>query len=124
MQAIELAVVSPDGHQAELIARIPDSPRASVLWLPALGISARHYIPFAEALSARGVAVFLHEWRGNGSSRVRAGGGNDWGYRELLVDIGASSAVAAVHAAGLATHRGWPQPGRATGLPARCDRHG
>ncbi len=101
MQSLELAVCSPDGHQAELIMRIPDAPRASLLWLPALGIAARHYVPFAEALAARGVAVFLHEWRGNGSSSVRAGGGSDWGYRELLDDINASSATSAAHANGL-----------------------
>lgn len=101
MQSLEAAVESPDGHQSALIARIPDAPTASVLWLPALGIAARHYIPFADALAARGVAAFLHEWRGNGSSSARAGGGSDWGYRELLADIAASSAVAAVHANGL-----------------------
>lgn len=95
MQSLELAVSSPDGHQAQLIVRIPDAPRASLLWLPALGIAARHYIPYAEALAVHGVAVFLHEWRGNGSSNVRAGGGSDWGYRELLGDISASAATMA-----------------------------
>lgn len=101
MRAHNPPVVSPDGHRAELIARIPDAPMASILWLPALGIAARHYIPFAEALAARGVAIFLHEWRGKGSSSARAGGGSDWGYRELLEDIGASSVVVAAHANGL-----------------------
>ncbi len=101
MQALKLAVCSQDGHQAELIVRIPDAPRASMLWLPALGITARHYIPFAEALAAHGVAVFLHEWRGHGSSNVRAGGGIDWGYLELLEDIDASGAVVEAHANGL-----------------------
>lgn len=101
MQSLELAVSSPDGHEAELIVRMPDAPRATLLWLPALGIAARHYIPFADALAARGVAVFLHEWRGNGSSSVRAGRGTDWGYRQLLDDINASSAITAAHASGL-----------------------
>ena len=101
MRSLELGVQSADGHHAELIARIPGAPRASLLWLPALGIAARHYIPLAEALAARGVAVFLHEWRGNGSSSVRAGGGIDWGYRELLDDIDASSAALMIHANGL-----------------------
>ena len=55
-----------------------------------MGVAARHYIPLAEALAARGVAVFLHEWRGNGSSNVRASRSSDWGYRELLDDITAS----------------------------------
>lgn len=101
MQSVELEVQSADGHRAALIARVPDSPRARLLWLPALGVAARHYIPLAEALAARSIAVYLHEWRGNGSSNVRAGGGNDWGYRELLDDIEASSAVSTTQASGL-----------------------
>ena len=32
-----------------------------------------------------GTRVFIHEWRGNGSSNLRAGKGRDWGYfRELI----------------------------------------
>jgi len=101
MQSRVFVVQSADGHQAALIARIPDAPRASLLWLPALGVAARHYIPLAEALAADGIAAFLHEWRGNGSSSVRAGGGIDWGYRELLDDIDASGAIAKIHSDGL-----------------------
>ena len=92
--AHELGVVTPDGHAYRLLARLPVAPRRALLWLPALGVAARHYLPFAEALAARGVAVFLHEWRGHGSSSLRADRAYDWGYRELLVqDIPASSAT-------------------------------
>ncbi|HJR72083.1 MAG TPA: alpha/beta fold hydrolase [Luteimonas sp.] len=91
--APEYAVVADDGHRWNLIARIPEQPRASLLWLPALGVAAKHYAPFAEALAARGIAVFLHEWRGNGSSSLRADREDDWGYRELLLhDLPASEA--------------------------------
>ena len=90
----EFVAGAGDGHAWRLLARIPAHPRRALLWLPALGVAARHYLPFAEALAARGVAVFLHEWRGNGSSSLRAGGGRDWGYRELLLqDVPASQAV-------------------------------
>lgn len=96
IQARELDVEASDGHHWRLVARIPAAPRRSLLWLPALGIAARHYIVLAEALAARGVAVFVHEWRGNGSSNLRAGRSCDWGYRELLMqDIPASLARAA-----------------------------
>ncbi|WP_240098682.1 alpha/beta hydrolase family protein [Thermomonas flagellata] len=88
-----LTVTSADGHRADLLLRLPPAPRAALLWLPALGVSARHYLPFAEALAARGVAVFLHEWRGHGSSTWRAGRDCDWGYRTLLTDIAASRAA-------------------------------
>ncbi|ASR43989.1 hypothetical protein BEN78_12015 [Xanthomonas citri pv. mangiferaeindicae] len=88
-----LALVAGDGHRYELIARVPTAPRRSLLWLPALGVAARHYLPFAERLASQGIAVFLHEWRGIGSSALRAGRHVDWGYRELLGDIACSEAA-------------------------------
>ncbi len=95
MQAFELAAAA-DGHRWSLLARVPAGASASLLWLPALGVAARHYLPFAEALAAHGVAVFVHEWRGHGSSNLRAGRGCDWGYRELLAaDLPASEAAIA-----------------------------
>jgi len=84
---------SGDGHRFELILRVPDAPTRRLLWLPAMGVPAKHYLPFADALAARGVAVGLHEWRGIGSSSLRAGRAHDWGYRELLADITRSEAA-------------------------------
>jgi predicted alpha/beta hydrolase len=101
MQALALPIDTGDGHRFELLARIPDSPRAALLWLPALGVAAKHYLPFAETLAARGIAVFLHEWRGNGSSNLRAGRKCDWGYRELFADIAAGEAAIDAHVPGL-----------------------
>ena len=101
MQAPALPVRAGDGHRYELLARIPDAPHAALLWLPALGVAARHYLPFAEALVARGIAVYLHEWRGLGSSDRRAGRACDWGYRELFADIAASEAAIDAHAPGM-----------------------
>ncbi|TYT23617.1 hypothetical protein FZO89_15350 [Luteimonas viscosa] len=90
----ELDATAADGHVWRLHARLPTAPTRTLLWLPALGVAARHYMPFADALARRGVAVFLHEWRGNDTSSLRAGRGRDWGYRELLeLDIAASQAV-------------------------------
>ncbi|MQP74874.1 alpha/beta fold hydrolase [Stenotrophomonas sp. MYb238] len=97
-----LDVVAADGHRFELLAQVPSRPVAAVLWLPALGVAARHYLPLAEALAARGVAVFVHEWRGNGSSSLRADRNHDWGYRELLQhDIPAAEAAARAAAPGI-----------------------
>lgn len=92
-----------DGHRFQLMACIPEAPRRSLLWLPALGVAARHYLPLAEALAQRhGVAVFLHEWRGIGSSSLRAGRRSNWGYRELLqLDVPASEAAVAAALPGL-----------------------
>lgn len=84
-------LIAADGHRFRLLLRMPAEPVAVLLWLPALGIAARHYLAFAEVLAARGVAVFLHEWRGHGTSNQRAGRGIDWSYRELLAtDLPAS----------------------------------
>ena len=84
VQARDIPLVAADGHRYTLLARIPERAERSLLWLPALGVAAKHYLPLADALAARGVAVFLHEWRGNGSSALRPGRDHDWGYRELL----------------------------------------
>lgn len=89
-----VAVRAADGHAFTVLARLPVAPRAALLWLPALGVAARHYEPFAHALAQYGIAVFLHEWRGHGSSGLRAGRRCNWGYRELLtLDLPASDAA-------------------------------
>lgn len=90
-----IRVYSGDGAEADLhVSRAQDS-RFGLLWLPALGVTARHYLRLAETLAARGVSVAVHEWRGGGSSNRRASRRCDWGYRELLeFDIPASLDVA------------------------------
>ncbi len=91
-----------DGAGCDLIVVAPARPHAGLLWLPALGVAARHYLPLAAALAQQGVAVAVHEWRGLGSSDRRAGRRCDWGYRELLtLDIPASRAAAAATCPGL-----------------------
>lgn len=76
-----------DGASADLVLYRPDADEvAALLWVPALGVAARHYEPLALALSAQGIVVAVHEWRGIGSSDRRAGRRNNWGYRELLTD--------------------------------------
>ena len=98
IQELELPLSTDDGHRYNLIARIPARPQAALLWLPALGVAARHYLPFAEALAAKGVAVFLQEMRGNGSSNLRPSRQVDWGYRHILaLDIARSHAAMAEH---------------------------
>ena len=86
-----IRVRAGDGAEADLhISRASDA-RFGLLWLPALGVTARHYLRFAESLAGLGVSVAVHEWRGAGSSSVRASRRCDWGYRELLeFDIPAS----------------------------------
>jgi predicted alpha/beta hydrolase len=86
IRALELPVAAADGHRW--------APTAALLWLPALGVAAKHYLAFAEAMASRGVACFVHEWRGAGTSTLRARHDCDWGYRELLaLDLPASEAA-------------------------------
>lgn len=92
-----IRVDSGHGHAWEMIVVEAAAPRATLLWLPALGVAARHYLPFAHALAARGVTVGLHEWRGHGSSTQRASRRMDWGYRQLL-DEDLPASVDALHA--------------------------
>ncbi|MBE1159764.1 alpha/beta hydrolase family protein [Dyella acidiphila] len=83
--SVVVPVVARDGARSELIVVRPASePRQILYWLPAMGVPAKHYLPLAEALAARGMAMALHEWRGIGSSDRRAGKACDWGYRQLL----------------------------------------
>ena len=65
-------VLSPDGHRAQLEVISPANARAGLLWIPAMGVPARKYATPARALTERGVAVALHEWRGAESSSWRA----------------------------------------------------
>src|SRR3546814_10111369 len=67
VQAHEISLAAADGHRYTLLARVPERADRSLFWLPALGVAARHYLPFADALAARGVAVFVHVCRGNRS---------------------------------------------------------
>ncbi|MEO8777806.1 MAG: alpha/beta fold hydrolase [Rhodanobacter sp.] len=104
---LTMALTTADGACFELLCVMPPAPRRLLYWLPAMGMPARHYLPFADALARRGVGVVLHEWRGIGSSDRRAGWHDDWGYRELLRDD---------LAAGLAALRQrWPQSGYSMG---------
>lgn len=92
----EIAAQADDGHRWRLLGVVPDNAHSRLLWLPAMGVAAKHYLPFAQELARRGVAVFVHDWRGNGSSSLRPARNTDWGYRELLtLDLPAAEAVIA-----------------------------
>jgi predicted alpha/beta hydrolase len=94
-----MPVTTTDGAYFELLCVQPGRSWSQlVYWLPAMGVPARHYLPLAEALAARGIAVVIHEWRGIGSSDQRAGRHSNWGYRELLMDdVPAAMAVVRAH---------------------------
>jgi predicted alpha/beta hydrolase len=83
----EWPVRSRDGHAASLRVHASAAHGGpGLLFVPAMGVAARHYDGLARRLAARGVGVAVHEWRGLGSSSLRASRRHDWGYRELLED--------------------------------------
>lgn len=92
-----LEVLTPDRHRFELIHVPASQARARLLFLPGMGLSARQYIGFAQALSRYGIETYIHEWRGIGSSSLRASRALNWGYRELL-EQDLLSAVAKIQA--------------------------
>ncbi len=82
-----MPITAVDGARFELLCVHPQGEwHQLVYWLPAMGVAAKHYLPMAEALAARGIGMVIHEWRGIGSSDRRAGRQRNWGYRELLLD--------------------------------------
>jgi predicted alpha/beta hydrolase len=90
-----LPCISEDGHRWEVLAVAGERIDRVLVWIPALGVPARTYEAFARELARRGVAVVVHEWRGFGSSTMRASRRCDWAYRELLMlDIPATRAAA------------------------------
>ena len=84
-----LSITADDGHRFEAAWFRAAEPGAPVLvFLPALGTPARVYRGFAAAMAAEGVQVCVPDWRGMGSSSVRASRRHDHGYRELVeVDV-------------------------------------
>ncbi|RKN45537.1 alpha/beta fold hydrolase [Micromonospora endolithica] len=66
---------------------VPDAP--VVLIVPAMGVRARYYRPFAAALRDAGLAVAVADLRGTGESTPTPSRGCRYGYAELVDDIGA-----------------------------------
>ncbi|WP_433392341.1 alpha/beta hydrolase family protein [Micromonospora sp. KLBMP9576] len=64
-----------------------------VLIVPAMGVRARYYRPFAGALRAAGLAVAVADLRGTGESTPRPSRSCRYGYPELAADVGATLAA-------------------------------
>jgi predicted alpha/beta hydrolase len=78
-------VTAPDGSTSELRVFTADDPRAPVmLCVPAMGVAASFYTPFAAMLQQRGFHVGVAELRGIGTSSVRASRRSDFGMWDLV----------------------------------------
>lgn len=93
-----LTLSATDGHAfGATVFPAPEAAAPVLLFFPALGTPSRFYGRFATALAARGITVCTPDWRGMGSSSVRASRSQDFGYREL-VEVDAPAVVAALSA--------------------------
>lgn len=84
MPLIEIPVTTPQGHSSRIRLHRADGATQGLFWFPALGVPANRYDGLAATLTGQGISCAVHEWRGTGSSSLRARRGLDWGYRELL----------------------------------------
>jgi predicted alpha/beta hydrolase len=88
-------VRASDEHELELLVHTPSEPRALLLFMCALGVEARYYEPFGEAMASKGLALAMCDLRGNGTSSLRPSRSVDFGYREIVeLDIPAALSVA------------------------------
>lgn len=94
-----LQIVSPDGAICQGVIVVADAPCDDVaLIVPAMGVPARFYAPFAASLQACGVASLTMELRGTGTSSVRASRSVDFGYDAIVRhDLPAAVAAARQH---------------------------
>ena len=67
----------PADEKTELVA----------LCLPAMGVRASYYHSFARALQAQGISAVTADWRGHGTSSLRASRTVDFGYEVLVEDL-------------------------------------
>lgn len=65
------------------------------IFLPALGVAAGYYGPFAAALAAEGVATLVADFPGQGVSRPLASRRNDFGYAAVSDDVVAATVAVA-----------------------------
>ena len=88
LQRVALPLTMPDGAGVEASVFEPRNALATVVCLPALGVTASYYEPLALALAAKGVVAVTCDLRGLGTSTVRPRRGVDFGYAQLVEDTG------------------------------------
>ena len=64
-----------------------NTPRATVICLPAMGVRASYYRQFAEALQQQHFTAITADWRGHGTSTIRPSRTVDFGYETLVEDL-------------------------------------
>jgi predicted alpha/beta hydrolase len=73
-------------NKAVVFKSLPQSV-TTIVFLPAMGVRAIYYKSFANALKLEGFNVVLMDWRGSGSSTIRASRKTNFGYEQLINDV-------------------------------------
>jgi predicted alpha/beta hydrolase len=82
-----LSIIASDQHRFSATLYPTTAQEAPVLiFMSALGTPAKVYRHLGNELAQHGVQVCTPDWRGIGSSSIRAGRTSDFGYRHLLED--------------------------------------
>jgi predicted alpha/beta hydrolase len=93
---LTLTITAADGHRFDATLHPTDDPGKPVLiFLSALGTPARVYGRLGREMIQRGVQLCAPDWRGIGSSSVRAGHASDFGYQHLI-EFDLAALIAAV----------------------------
>ena len=93
-----IRVLASGAHRFEVRCHGRPGVQPVLLWLPALGVGARHYDALGAALATEGVALAVPDPRGIGSSTLRAARHVQWDYQDVLGDAATVlDALAAEH---------------------------
>jgi predicted alpha/beta hydrolase len=91
-----LSITADDQHRFNATLYPTTAPEEPVLiFMSALGTPAKVYRHLGNELAQQGIQVCAPDWRGIGSSSIRAGRTSDFGYRHLL-EIDIPALIAAV----------------------------
>ena len=84
-EAQTLTITTLDQHRFDATLHLADDPASpTLIFLSALGTPSRVYGRFGREMAMHGVQVCTPDWRGIGSSSIRAGRRGDFGYRHLV----------------------------------------
>ncbi|WP_158827028.1 alpha/beta hydrolase family protein [Mucilaginibacter lacusdianchii] len=82
-----ITITHPDGAQNKAAILTSANATITFILLPAMGVKATFYKRFAENLCKSGFNVISADWRGIGSSTMRASRNINFGYQQLIDDI-------------------------------------
>ncbi|MCP4123727.1 MAG: alpha/beta fold hydrolase [Bacteroidetes bacterium] len=86
MEARAISITNPDltTTSVQVFGNPQEGNRPVIMIFPAMGVKAKVYTPFAEALAEAGYIAVTADLRGKGHSSVRPSKKDDYGYKEMI----------------------------------------